>query len=99
MTTRNLKQAIAATLTVATLASYGALANAQSYDPDPWGWGAQSTAQQNEAGRQAACRSYINEYNTIVDFYNNERDPGRKKQWLERIQSIRENARPYGCGL
>jgi len=74
-------------------------ASAQSYDPDPFGWGARTMEQQRDAGLQEACRSYANEYNTIVEFYNQARDQRTRAEWRERLDSIRREAASQGCRL
>lgn len=91
----NLKQAVAASVIATAFAIAPSAASAQN----PWAFDARSMEQRREAGRQQTCRSYINEFNTIVAFHNAERDPQRRKQWRERLDRIRENSRPYNCGL
>ncbi len=91
----NLKQAVAASLIATAFAMAPSPASAQN----PWGFDGRSMEQMREAGRQQTCRSYINEFNVIVGFHNAEKNPERRQQWKDRLDRIRENSRPYNCGL
>lgn len=63
------------------------------YDVDPFGWSQQSNAR----GIESACKSYINEYNTLVDIHNSTNNQEKRAAFKIRLREIEAEQRRLGC--